>query len=519
MKRYLAISAVRIQTWIARTPSLKLARGASAALSECTQSHNIDTTLGPFNEPVQRSTEAGQIDGVVVLEFPDSVDIATVDRVRESLLDYVHAKLPGIEWESWTEVADTYVAAYDKAFEVGRSRQVSLPSRTDLPLSATCGGCRLEPLVVGGSTLDLPNDDGVDEPTALGPDCAARLAHSTPEALRKAAAYELHPVTAGVPAETFDELAARGGVIPGITPNAIGAGDRRNHLATIAADGNNVGAIFKAIRSIGDPRVGADAAAVLTDATQEAVAKASVEVTGAADVRAVIKHVAGGDDVLVSVPAWCAWPFVIALATTFEYTFQHLLPVLAGSAPSDASEHFEQVVGRVSLGIGVCFSNRRYPFAQAHRMATRAMGVAKTAVRGRKGAASWIDLTVEHTIPPGRHRTISELRELQAGIAAEPVLHLNATARATIAQMLHAASHDRASNPPEIVGRRLRQWADRTQEADRDQVPALVTAFTELEATARRDPAAGAEELARLADTLCLARWWPEAPTTRTVSA
>ena len=63
---FLDVSAVRIQEWLARTPDLKVRRGASVLLSEATAQDEWEPRLPGGTE---WNTEAGSVDGVVSLQL------------------------------------------------------------------------------------------------------------------------------------------------------------------------------------------------------------------------------------------------------------------------------------------------------------------------------------------------------------------------------------------------------------------------------------------------------------------
>lgn len=71
-KRYLVVSAIRIQSWLVRAPRLRLIRGGSLALADRTRHGAIDGILDAAGFESRTSSEGGDIDGVVVIDVDGS---------------------------------------------------------------------------------------------------------------------------------------------------------------------------------------------------------------------------------------------------------------------------------------------------------------------------------------------------------------------------------------------------------------------------------------------------------------
>ena len=80
VRRYLDVSAVRIQDWLTRTPDLKFRRGASVLLTEATARDVWEKQMPPG---MRWNDEAGELDGVVALVVADSVADTEINRCVE----------------------------------------------------------------------------------------------------------------------------------------------------------------------------------------------------------------------------------------------------------------------------------------------------------------------------------------------------------------------------------------------------------------------------------------------------
>ena len=184
----------------------------------------------------------------------------------------------------------------------------------------------------------------------------------------------------------FDDLAQRG-------PATLGShGLKQNHVATVYIDGNSVGQHIE--RASSSDRIG------LSSRLKEATTAALNAATEAVHERlptgplAVIPHVVGGDDVLVSVPAFMWRPFV----ATF-------LKVFGTSADP------------VSASAGIVIAHLAYPFNRAVEVADDLLSKAKAAVDGKQSSLAVIELTSEAAQPTrARVWTETDLARLSASI-------------------------------------------------------------------------------------------------------
>jgi len=504
MTTYLAVSAVRIQSWLIRTPKLRLMRGASAALSAETSTSSVARFLASqgWSGSVTAVDDAGDVDGVVALTVAPEV---SPDEVARRLLRDLSARLPGVDWEAWWTNAGSYTEAYGKFQDDDVTRLARPAAPLEATLARTCPECRAEPAAAGGG---------------LGADCAAReaaaAARERAAAQERAAARERTAKTSrdasaprddacappGRPPRDFDELARVGG-FPAVS-SAVGRRESSNHLATVVADGNRVGDIFTQLRGLKDDTVNRLAVDALSTATRTAVCRALTLIAPSSAVQAGIVHFVGGDDVFVSVPAREAWRFATYLGREFDHEMRGALREIAEKAQlGEESRSTLERLPTPSLGIGLVFADSRHPIADTHALAAAALRQAKRATRGLAGAVVWADLTTEPHPPRDR---VARLTDLLADLdpdgsrgtgatARLDVMRLPPSARASLASVLASAwgpNGEGAATAAALAA----QWARRT---GRSLVPGLES----------KDPAVAAEAATLTRDLLSRARWWP----------
>lgn len=418
-----SIGASRIQSWLARTPRLRLLRGASKALHGGSASDSAEQTPGTLlgltsaasvdkwcqGRSVSRHEPAGERDGVIVLEGNDPR--AMESDVRD-LLNTLRDRLPGLQWDAWWVEAQTLLHATALARSGAESvrHMTTLPTLNDFPLAAQCDGCRAEPR--------LPSERSTADGTwHLGADCGTRDDYAN--------AYQLSDEDFFTGA--VDRLATRGGLTLG---GVVGRGDSSNHVAIVRADGNRIGSFFAQLDAspLPLPDLRAHAIRDLNEATQRAVRQGlrAARWTQGDQTRVpgVLVHYMGGDDVLVSVAAPLAWEFGNALVHGFEGvrdTWRSRLATdreaasEAGTAWASAdADRLEALIGKVSLGVGMVFAHRSHPFADAWALAGEAEAAAKHFTKGEHSAFAWFDITAgtEHTAGAGEWTQVLTAHEV-----------------------------------------------------------------------------------------------------------
>lgn len=482
MKTYVVVAAVRISDWLARTPKLSLLRGASKALTEYTTSHRVKTHHG-----LQMSGEAGDVAGVIAVELPSGVQ---PELLADRMAARLRKDLPAIELEAWWQQADSYAEAIveNAAHRLTgvptntdkHGHKIYLPPLLDVPLAQTCFGCRQE-----SATAERQFPEGR---VRIGPDCLARyrVAYVKSE---KSGTLDTSETDEGRPGErprTFRELARLGG-LSGNERDTSARSDVRNHLATVYADGNGLGNLMNTIaKASASPEaqiLRKGIVGIIEQSTREACKRAEAKVMRP-DLQRLpsIQHLVGGDDILISVPAPLAWEFVVALMEAFQSQITRGVDnlKLTDSALGTLAKN-------LSLGVGMTFAHESHPFEDARSNAYAVMRAAKKAVRGAEAAVSWVDLTAEDRLPPGRHVTLDQLRsDLDHGI---PLAGLAPAARSVLAGKFRDGPTDGEGSPSPKLRPDLVKWAVRTKNA-------------EVETLAKDD-------LATLRDVLSRLRWWP----------
>lgn len=502
---FAAVAAVRIQAWISRTPDLRYVRGASHALTEETSRSSLTSVL----PDAAFDADTAEVAGVCVLRADDA---ETIDRLVDFLLLHLQQRLPGVEWSAWRANAPSYVMAYDLVNGTGdqatggeiRHWPKQLPLILDLPFARACARCAHE---LATTEVYIPGEKAKKE--GIGPDCHRRH--------RGGANYQF---------QTFDDLAALAN-----GAQTRGRRDADNHLATVCADGNLVGDFFTAVAALRNPRLQAVLSNALDQAAHTAVDEASE--CGHNGQLVAMKHFVGGDDIFASVAAPYAWPFVETLGRVFEEKFRENVnrafegqvntdDHIVDTAPTeDQIQAVRQAADRVSLGIGVAFAHKSHPIADCRETAAAAERAAKVATRGRAGAVSWIDITVEPSmgqgstpVPQGRFVTIDQLgRDLDH---PHPALTMNPSARAVLASLLRP--HPKRAENSTDLAEAVRAWAKRVGRLGNADNPedqdSITMQVTNLEPHLPEPGGTNTDELMNaLRHTVDRARWWPDAHT------
>ncbi len=541
MTTYMTVAARRIQQWIARTPMLRLVRGAAIALDEQTGADAVQEWLvtrgyDPF---VEIAEDAGAVSGVVALRLKAGRDNPTAARpVVRDLLGHLSAQLPGIEWEAWIENAGSFSDAFrvvrDSEGQRSADRLVGLPADADFPPASACEGCGREPRELGkwiaeeqGEGKD-PERPGIRD---LGMDCAMRRG-------ARDAVIEATRQAGGRPeALSFPELARRGRPLD---LSRTASGNREwNHLATICADGNRMGAVFDAFIEAKLPAsFRMDAAHAITEAAETAlyVARLTVDKDNFG-IWSDIVHYVGGDDILVSVAAPVAWEYAVTLSVEFVRALEDSWANAAQK--HDVTEKLAEVKKLMTggtgdwpgLGLGIAFAHHSHPFAACRHAAEDAQVNAKRATCGRSAAICWVDLTVEspRDVTPFRYLKAREGERLlsttaknaQSASANEELWNAVLTRwsnhqRGRVREILRDHWRPESYAPPEV--QRLRNvvvtelLAQHSERAEFKLWEPLNGQRTPQVATDGSAIATGAldGEIAELANLLSLERWWPK---------
>jgi hypothetical protein len=385
MPEYLDAGVVRIQSYIARTPDLSLRRGASWLITRATGADAVDAWIGDAGlQRVARNPEAGHADGVVALTVPDG----TAENHATRLLLHLRRSVPGADLQaSWGQAA-TYLEFRGTPPRDDRSLR-ALPTVTDFPLAETCESCRV---------------DARGRATEMCADCAARdaVAGHRRDGRRAAGdeAADREPDALGTERLVIDAVSqALGRRLRSVGDMGELArlgeeSGNRNHVATVALDGNGMGGFFAALSKHEDPGIKKRVSPEISAATRNALIAAARSVTVDTDrFLPVIPHVLGGDDVVVSVTADRAWPFTRAYLAEFSAAMGAAAERLELSGP--LRERLP------SMSAGLVFAHSKFPYARAVRLADDSLHQAKRDTGGAKPAVSWLDVTADGEALPG----------------------------------------------------------------------------------------------------------------------
>jgi hypothetical protein len=211
----------------------------------------------------------------------------------------------------------------------------------------------------------------------------------------------------------------------------------RNHVATVALDGNGMGGFFAALASGADTGLKQQVSPAISAATRAALAGAAASIVRDDDEWVpVVPHILGGDDVVVSVTADRAWAFTRAFQAGFSDALTEAAARL--SFPDDIIRQLP------TMSAGLVFANSSFPYARAVRLAEDALRQAKKDTAGALPAIAWLDVTVDGEQPPSWRRTLTRdiLGRHEAGLAA--LAGISRTGRQVLTRLLGAPTEEEA---------------------------------------------------------------------------
>jgi hypothetical protein len=409
------IAAVRIQEWLGRTPDLRFRRGASVLLSKATAREEWEHRLPAGT---RWNDEAGSVDGVVSLVFDPSVDTSNVDTSTVSTqteTDDAPAKvladaarivaqsmretMPHCPIQAVEGTGASYAAAY---LVIARKRRDgdflidSPPAPAEVILAKPCDQCRAAAATRPNITI-VANERKQD----LCDECDARF-----EAAGKTGG---RPIQAPEPErrlrKALNDAGMRVSDFSDTFADMARAGQRdrddaSTQLALIYADGNKVGNFLAAAAKTQGGPDKATIVPLIEEATLGALAQAVMDRFRDWTQPPILVNLAGGDDLLVSVPAADAWLFTKTLLTTFN----EILSKRASTWPHQARENIP------TLSAGLVFHHAKNPFSDVVRLAAEQLSHAKRKEPG-SAAVAFLDLTADGSQPPeGRQPvTLAEL--------------------------------------------------------------------------------------------------------------
>jgi hypothetical protein len=417
---YLDVSALRIQEWLARTPRLRFRRGASVLVSEVTEEQAWGGRLPAGTE---WNHEAGNVDGVVSLlltsapEAPggpareEAGEDAARAAAREAAAEVVRGmreRMPCLHIQAVLGHGQSYAQAYEEMKRARRDGIVLLdspPAPQELILAKPCDQCRSAAAI--HRRVEIIRNKAPREPERadLCDDCHRRFeaaggtrgtGRSPLPERRLRAVLQSQGMAVADFADDFAEVAEGG---------RFREDDAATQVALVYADGNRVGDFLQKLSSAGRAAIGKSEIARLIDqATIGAVADAVIDRFPGWKRPMMIVHIAGGDDLLISLPAADAWQFTRTLLTAFG--------TRTGQAASAG-------IAAPTMSAGLIFAHRTHPFSDLVRIAGRELRTAKDKTRGSEAAISFRDLTADGG-EPLNHRvpvTLAYLADHAAALA------------------------------------------------------------------------------------------------------
>lgn len=371
MPFYACIAAIRIQPWITRTHELKLIRGASVRLRSQTAEHTVTKVLNN-SRGVAATTAAGDIDGTVNLEAARREDVEAGARV---VLDHLRTSLPGLQWVCNIIEAPGLLAAIESS--KSNPAMPAPPRLNTVPFAAPCQSCGDELADAGGRQE--------------GADCRAR--RSEVNSTLSIGSLDRTRFVA-----TFEGLAKT-------SSTAQTNVKKNNHLAVVCADGNSIGRLFEEIGKIGNESLQQGLALALTKVTETALADTIRNLAVDGKLFPVLPHFVGGDDVMVSVSATCAWRFALGFGRLFDSGIRKAVndQIAAVCLKDQQATTLLRLADGCGIGIGMAFHHCKYPFAAARELAAAAETAAKRSTNGGATAVAWLDVTAGQ----GELRTIT----------------------------------------------------------------------------------------------------------------
>ncbi|MGV1006463.1 MAG: Cas10/Cmr2 second palm domain-containing protein [Candidatus Nanopelagicales bacterium] len=471
MNTYLDLGVGRIQEYINRTAAaedvLKRRRGASRMVRAATELTAFD--LGSGND------ETYDTEGVAHLILLPGRDPAQAARRAlagmRAHLRYAYLEASWAQAPDYASAAKTLERVRNGESVAGAGHLVSLPPAREDALAARCSSCGSGIADQGGECRDCrARTEAGSRPRGRGKDGPSRTAEE--EAIKRIECREARELS---PIPDLTSLAR--------LPEC--GGNKRNHLATIYADGNNIGGLFHGLRMT--PEVARRVSRILDETIKNAGDSAlrkllSFPHSTAACLPGAITTLAA-DDVVITVPAPWGWAFV----TTLVETFNRLIAERLGNAEV-------AVATQPSLTAGLVFSHYKHPIEVAITRAAAQMRQAKQAERGRAAAIGWVDLT-QQSAGTGFTRPFEWFVSHRADL--DSLAALTGSQRGRLAHQLRVFRTELGSGNPALAAEMAEYLL---QDAQRNGIKEVLAPFLETL------PTEGA--LAELQAGLSVGQWW-----------
>jgi hypothetical protein len=334
--------------------------------------------------------EAGDVDGVVSLVVDQAASSAgLIEETARLVAGQLREKMPYCPIQAVAGTGSSYVEAYKGMAEARREGRYLVDSPAappELVVAKLCDQCRSAAATERGAWR---TDDGLrdlcaecharQDPATAGRTRGSRRMEPRPERRLREALEKAGTTVAGFP-DNIQQLADAG---------RIDADDTPSQVALIYADGNNVGAFLSAAATSRVPKQ--DIVPLIEEATMGALTDAVLNRFTGWSRPPVLANLAGGDDLLVSIPAVDAWQFTRVLLKAFG----ERIATAASGWPKDIRERCP------TLSAGIVFHHVKDPFSDLVRLVGEQLDAAKKETRGQSASIAFLDLTADGEAPPG----------------------------------------------------------------------------------------------------------------------
>lgn len=383
MNSYLDVGVSQIQSWLARTPRLRGRRGASTMIRKATSGDTVRSLVNSLGGLAEINSEQGPIDGVISLRL-HSTGTEERKRVEAAVLAHLRSSLPAAMLEVARFEGPDYHSAKTDA------TRTQWPARVhEYPLARPCDWCHSSP-----GSEDSVAQDGEHETLCI--DCSLRS--------REAGRATDPGKMPGPERDLLDRLHTNRTVpdkFPDLAEIGLGGSGDRTHVATVFADGNQLGRFIATLREE-RPEELATIPKAISEATWSAVVAGLTAIDHEDGPLPVIAHLVGGDDILLTVPAHGAWKFVTEMTSAFHDALEGLGEETRSPSPT--------------LSAGAVIHHHSYPLAATIDLATELLRQAKGEHVGR-AAMRWHSITHDGPRTTGRPAVLIEaLRDNEANL-------------------------------------------------------------------------------------------------------
>jgi hypothetical protein len=265
---------------------------------------------------------------------------------------------------------------------LGRERSRATALASPIPPERHIERCR----ACGGEVASGSRYKGGDE-EPIGPACAARWRYGAREKAEEDAPRTFEDLVAGIREE--------GGA---------------SSIAVLYADGANAGLAFEQVESMAQHRALSLAVESAMQAARKKALAASRWLAGE-EVRRVQTAIAGGDDLVLVLPAVAVFDVAPRLVELFEGSFDLEAKSLLAEAFAGAPAQLRDLIAGLGLGVGIAVAEFHFPIQFLFGYAYELLKSAKARIRS--GVRSAIDFLVLRSGTP-LSQSIDEVRERHA---------------------------------------------------------------------------------------------------------